>query len=259
MIATNLHGKPDPSRLLFQTDPRLKLLLAIVAIVGVFSTFSWSRLILLFAVGFFLLAHAESVAFFRQRIYWLRWFVLFVILLHLLLTPGHTLFGVAWLSYDGLLHGLFVSLQMVTAVAFSLVLSRSTSIEKMTSAAEALLRPLNLFGINVKGFLRLATDTLHFVPVLKAEGEEVVRSVEQRHAENHFVGFPGRLNKLKLLMTPLLYRLADRADVMAHESASESFRTGPAEVLPMFRLNYWPNLSIVGCFLFVALIYQVLP
>ena len=259
MDKIDTHNSDVNSSLLFQLDPRLKLLLVIIAIAFVFVTVSWYRLLLLSAVACSLLLILDGISVYRQRLFWLRWFFAFVVVLHLLLSPGHTLFGFSWLSYDGLLRGLYVSLQVMTALAFSLALSRATSSEKMTAAAASILSPLNLLGLNVNGFVSQILMALNFVPILREEGAEAVRKVAETYPADEFTGLSGRVRKLQLLVLPLLSGLVARADVMAHESARKN---NPCHIAPAL-ISFWPlsrgEFFTICSTTFVSLVYWGLP
>ena len=49
--------------------------------------------------------------------------LLFTLMLHLLFSPGRTLFGTCWLSYDGLLTGLRVAMELLLALFFAVAAS----------------------------------------------------------------------------------------------------------------------------------------
>ena len=253
------HNSDCSSGMLFQLDPRLKLLLVVIAIAVVFVTASWYRLLLLSAVACSFLLVLDGLSVYRQRLFWLRWFFAFVVVLHLLLSPGYTLFGISWLSYDGLLRGIYVSFQVMTALAFSLALSRATSSEQMTAAAASILSPLNLLGLNVNGFVSQILMTLNFVPILREEGTAAILQVAQKYPDDEFTGLTGRVRKLQLLVLPLLSGLVARADVMAHESARGSNPCPVAPALPAF----WPltrGAFFSLCFAtLVLLVYRGLP
>lgn len=256
VISSNYNSSAISGNSLSRLDPRLKLLLVIVAIAAVFASTSWLQLFLLMTVGFSLLLLLESLSLLRQRLYWLRWFFLFVIFLHMLLSPGYTLFGLAWLSYDGLLRGLQISLQVVTALAFSLALSRSTTPGEMTAAAAAILRPLNLLGLNVKDFSRQILLTLHLVPILREESAEALQQIENANPEEKFSGLSCKIAKLQLLVMPLLSGLIERADAMAHESAAGRDPYPEAVTLSSF----WPlaraELLTLALSVLVFMIYR---
>ena len=242
----------------YRIDPRLILMMAVVFIAVVFTTFSWAGLLVLSGSALTLLYYLGCVETFRQRLYWLRWFLLFILFIHLLLSTGHTLFGLSWLSRDGLLHGLLISVQIVTALAFSLALSHLVSPERLAAAAASLLRPLSMAGFNVQGFVNQAVIALNFAPVLKEEGRKILQENEAVIGEVESRGLTGRLLALQSRVSPLLISLADRADAMAHDAAADRDYPPAAEKLPAF----WPlarqeNVAVIIALLLLLVVWTL--
>ncbi len=210
-------------------DARINLILGVLAIAAVFASTTFGQLLLLASLAFFLVLKVDVLKIFRQRLFWLRWFFLFIVLLHTLLSPGYTLLGVSWLSSDGLLFGLKVSAQISIALAASLVLTHSASAEQLTTAAARLLQPLNLLGINVKQFMSQILSTLHFVPILQEEAMTVANGLPDKAT---------RIGKLQLLVVALIERLVARADQMAFDAALTGQHHVEIETLrPLWPMN----------------------
>jgi len=249
ILAMNTVGQdiPDSARVTHGLlDARINLILGTLAIVAVFASNTFGQLLLLASFAFYLLLKVEVLKIFRQRLFWLRWFFLFVILLHTLLSPGYTLLGISWLSSDGLLSGLKVSAQILIALAASLILTHSASAEQLTAAAARLFQPLSLLGINVKQFMLQILTTLRFVPVLQEEAVAVAGGLPEEAAG---------MGKLKLLIVTLMERLVVRADQMALDAALTDQQQVEVETLRPF----WPlnrsELKAVSFALFIFLIY----
>ncbi len=210
-------------------DPRLALVLSLAAIVAVFAATSWWRLLLLLVAAIGLVLQMELLRLFLQRLSWLRWFFLAVILLHALLSPGHTLFGLSWVTRDGLLHGLMVSVQVAAALAVSLALTRSAPPAQLAAAAAALMRPLGVFGLNTDRFAGQALLTLQFVPILQTECAAVAGEVA---GAGRPAGIAGRLESLQQLVVTLIGRLVEKADRMAVAAAADNAARDSMEPLP---------------------------
>lgn len=230
-------------------DARINLILGFLAIVAVFASSTFGQLSLLATFAFFLLRKVEVLNLFRQRLFWLRWFFIFIILLHTLLSPGYTLWGVSWLSLDGLMFGLKVSVQISIALAASLVLTHTASAEQLTAAAAHLFQPLSLLGINVKQFMSQILSTLRFVPILREETVAVAGGLPEEVAG---------VGKLKMLVVTLMGQLVERADQMALDAALTDQQQVEVETLGPF----WPlnrsELKAVSVALFIFAIYCVL-
>ena len=81
---------------LHRADARLKLLVCGGLAILAFAAGSWPRLAVAGAALVALAAAARCGPAWMLRTLWpLRWLLLFTLLLHLLLSPGYTLFGVS--------------------------------------------------------------------------------------------------------------------------------------------------------------------
>ena len=151
-------------------DPRIKLVLGGALVVCLFSSVSTLRLGVIAGVWCLcaLLARQSPIHLWRV-LRLLKWLLLFSLLLHLFFTPGKTLFGVSWLSRDGLINGLCIDAQIILAVMFSLLISSTTTSEGLSSALVSVLTPLRLVKVPVPEIGAMFSMVLHFFPLLKAE------------------------------------------------------------------------------------------
>jgi energy-coupling factor transport system permease protein len=235
---------------LHRLDPRLKLAGTVFFIIAVFSGTHAIRLLLLGTLAL-VLAAVSGVG---GRRWWrgiraLRWLFFFSILLHLLLSPGRTLLGVESLSYDGLLRGVVVCCQMGLAVVFSSLLTFTTPPEKIAAAFSRLCSPLSRFGVPVEEGAKLVLLILHFIPVLREEASAAIASARSRSA-----GVTRRLHArveiLKEALPPLILRLVERADELAHACARGEKIPGEGIVLPPLRTAGTLSMAAIGAFTF---------
>ena len=70
--------------------------------------------------------------------------LLFTLMIHVLTTPGTVLFSWGWISVseEGLRNGILMTLRLVYLIAFSSLLTYTTSPIVLTDGIEALLSPL---------------------------------------------------------------------------------------------------------------------
>lgn len=200
---------------LYRLDPRLKLLLLLALIACIFSATSPLRLLLIFLLW---LTAAGSLSVFASAlriINLMKWLLLFTLLLHLFFTPGRTLLGTDWLSYDGLLRGLMVDGQVLLALLFSLLLSWTTRPTELAWGLARLLSPLERFRLPIQETGGLLLLVLHFFPVIQEELSEV-----RQQRPTPATGRLQRIRQSVALIEPLLFRLVDRADQLAHQVAA---------------------------------------
>ncbi|MEJ2200637.1 MAG: energy-coupling factor transporter transmembrane protein EcfT, partial [Desulfuromonadaceae bacterium] len=162
-------------------DARVKLCGLPLFIVATFAAPAPLRLLGLAACALLMLISSGI----SWRIWWrgiriFRWLFLFTLLLHLFLTPGRTLFGLEWLSYDGLLRGIMVCAQLFLAIIFSSLLTLTSSVEHLAAAVASLLSPLRRFRLPVEEMSWLLQLVLQFIPVLREEGAAQVEAFRRR-------------------------------------------------------------------------------
>ncbi|MCF6264971.1 MAG: energy-coupling factor transporter transmembrane protein EcfT [Desulfuromusa sp.] len=201
---------------LHRVDPRVKLLLLLGLITCLFSASNPQRLFLISCLWFVAArASINGLHDVWRIIKLLRWLLFFTLVVHLFFTPGRTLFGTSWLSYDGLLRGLLIDVQLVLAVLFSLLLAWTTRPEALALGLTTLLAPLQRLRVPVKEAGGMLLLVLHFFPLIQ---NEVIILKSERKDENVgiFSGFRGWISNIE----PLLNRLFDRADQLAQDIVS---------------------------------------
>ncbi len=213
-------------------DPRLKLLLLCSLIVCLFSATSGWRLLLLLLLW---LACARFCANgLRDGLKvagMMRWLLLFTLLLHLFFTPGRTLFGTSWLSFDGLLRGLLIDGQLLLAVLFSMLLAWTTKPEHLAWGLTSLLSPLQRFRLPVRESGGLLLLVLQFFPMIRDEVTQL--QVDGGGPQRGLAGVKAKA----ALVGPLLMRLVDRADQLASAIATGKESYSVAQVAVDRRLS----------------------
>lgn len=257
MVTVDQHNNPpELPEWIQHTDPRLVLVVAVLGIFAVFATGSWWRLLVPAVPAGYLVFRLDLVPVLCQRLVWLRWFFLFVILLHALLSPGYTFLGISWISSDGLLRGLLVASQIVVALAVSLILTRMVSPVQVASAAASLCRPLELLGVDVRRFAGNILLSLHFVPILQAESVALNSELSGTDSRK---GLAGQISKLQRLVATLVSRLVARADELAIASATGEIELGKLEPLPSFLPLGFVNWCIVSLVAGMIFLYVSVP
>lgn len=220
----------QPDTLLHRADPRLKLPVCGLLVILAFAAGSWSRLAVMAIALLLLCTLARCGPVWMARTLWpLRWLLLFTLLLHLFLSPGHTLFGVAWLSRDGMLHGLLVCVQVCLAALAATLLNRTTSAEQTARACGWLLAPLRRLGCPVHHWEELTALVLRFFPIMRDE----LRAT----AVNGRDSWSRRIMAWEERLLPVFDRLVERADLMARRVAVGEELLLAGEPLPPFSVR----------------------
>lgn len=234
--------------LLHKLDPRVKVFACLVLVVLSFAAAGWMQLFFILAIV--ALAAWSIGPLSRQilRLFWLlRWLLLFTLLLHLFLSPGRTLWGLSWLSFDGLLTGVFVCLQMLLAVAVSALLGLTTTTDSLSHAFGWFVQPLGLLGCRINEWQKILMLALDFVPLVHAEIRSSGQAEGATTAKHPPADKQGRFANWGNSLHRLIFRLVDRGDEIAlslTDSASASTQNVLSAFLPMALLDQYFSLAV---------------
>ncbi|MGE5553235.1 MAG: energy-coupling factor transporter transmembrane component T family protein [Betaproteobacteria bacterium] len=210
-------------------DPRTKLL-AVTAVVT-----------LLFLVqgfpGYGLIAAFLGVAVGCSRIsirYLFRglrplWFIILITLaIHLFMTEGRVLayLGPLRMTYEGLSRGLLMAVRLILLIAFTSLLTLSTSPIALTDGIESLLSPFRRFGVPAHELAMMMTIALRFIPTLLEEAEKIMKAQMARGADFESGHLMQRAKNLVPLLVPLFVGAFRRADELATAMEARCYRGG---------------------------------
>jgi len=233
---------------LHRADPRLKLLVCGCITILAFAAGSWLRLAAAGALLLPLTVAARCGPGWLLRTLWpLRWLLLFTLLLHLLLSPGHTLFGLSWLSKDGLLRGLLICAQLCVAVLAAALLTLTTPAELTARACGWLLAPLRRLGCPVRRWEELMALVLRFFPLLREELRGTAPPGGGR--------WISRIDIWEERLLPLFDRLVERADTLARRVAAGEEQLLPAAAFPPLGLRGGGDLLLLAGGVGMLLLY----
>lgn len=205
--------------ILHRVDPRLKVFSCLLLVALSFSASGWIELGPVFLAVLLAAWFVRPFSFRIPRLLWmLRWLLLFTLLLYLFFSSGRTLWGISWLSYDGLLIGTRVCLQVALAVAASALLAMTTSSVELSLAFGWFVRPLGWLGFRTTDWQRMILLALDFVPLVYAEINASSQAVNP--SGDHNAGFRrSRFYRFAKELHRLIFRLVDRGDEIAHRMA----------------------------------------
>jgi energy-coupling factor transport system permease protein len=220
--------------LLHRLDPRVKVLSCLLLVVLAFAATDWPRLFTLVVTVAIILWLTSPLLNSVLRLCWmLRWFLLFTLLMHLLLSPGRTLWGSSWLSLDGLLMGTFVCVQMLLAIMTAALLAMTTSTEKLTGTFGWFVQPLQWLGCKTEEWQKILLLTMNFIPVVQEEIHASRAPGAGQHAESAQSAKVGRWSAWVQALQGFLLRLVNRGDAIAYRvAAGEDTMPLPKELPP---------------------------
>ena len=223
-------------------DPRVKVLSCLLLVILAFAATAWVQILVLVVSASVAFCLIPSLAHSLWRIGWtLRWLLLFTLLMHLFFTPGRTLWGLGWLSSDGLLIGSFVCVQMLLAVLLSALLAITTSTKSLASAFGWFVQPLQWLGCKTGEWQQILLLTMDFMPIVQEE-IRVTTSPEGDSADE--ATLPTSKSRWSIWsdkLQDLILRLVGRGDEIAHQIAAsdDTLRASVAlsPLLPMALLD----------------------
>ena len=151
-------------------DPRMKLILTIIYIVGVFMVSNLPGYLL--ALGFLYLVvriAGISFKFLVRGVKPLRFIILFTFVLNLFFVQGKTpiiSLGFYTLTVEALENAIFFALRLVFLVMGTSVLTLTTSPVQLTDGLERLMHPLQRFHFPAHELAMMMTIALRFIPTL---------------------------------------------------------------------------------------------
>ena len=203
-------------------DARIKILLTIAYIVGVFlvkgsNTFHFMgfALCFLFVVTATLLSR---VSFLRvlSSIKGVLFFVIFSAALQVFFNKdGRALWEGGFITTRGLLTAGFITLRITLVVLGASLLTLTTSPVEIADGIESLLYPLKFIKFPVHEFALIMSIALRFIPTLLDETDRIIKAQKSRGADFESGNIFKRAKALIPVLIPLLISSFRRADELA--------------------------------------------
>ena len=219
---------------LHQMDPRAKILCTMIFIVAIFLANNLYSYIVV--AGFTFLAIALSGV--PAKMIWKAikplWVILvFTMLIHILTTPGTEIFSWKFIhiSEEGIRNGIVMTLRLVFLIAFSSLLTYTTSPIVLTDGIEDLLMPFRRFGVPAHELAMMMTIALRFIPTLLEETDRIMKAQSSRGADFVNGNLWQRAKNMIPLLVPLFISAFRRADDLHIRLCAKRF----AKVFPQQR------------------------
>ena len=224
---------------LHKMDPRAKILCTMIFIIAIFLANNlWSYLLV---AAFTFAAIAKSgvpVSMVWKAIRPLWVILVFTMLIHILTTPGTEIFSWKFIhiSEEGIRNGIVMTLRLVFLIAFSSLLTYTTSPIVLTDGIEALLMPFKRFGVPAHE-LAMMTIALRFIPTLLEETDRIMKAQSSRGADFVNGNLWQRAKNMIPLLVPLFISAFRRADDLATAMEARCYRGGEGRT-KMHQLAY---------------------
>ena len=225
---------------LHRMDPRTKIICTLLFIIAIFFASAWWAYGLVAAFTFFCIG-ISGVPF---KLVWkaikpLWIIIIFTLGIHLFTTPGTTLFhwGIINITMEGVHNGIQMTLRLVFLIAFSSLLTYTTSPIVLTDGIEALLMPFRRFGVPAHELAMMMTIALRFIPTLLEETDKIMKAQASRGADFVSGNLWQKAKNMVPLLVPLFISAFRRADDLATAMESRCYRGGEGRT-KMHELKY---------------------
>ncbi len=211
-------------------DPRMKLILTIVYIVGVFMIGNLPGYLLALAF-LYLVVRLSGIQFsyLVKGVKPLRFIILFTFVLNLFFNQGTTVlfsFGFVTLTQEGVQNAIFFALRLIFLVMGTSVLTLTTSPIQLTDGLERLMRPLQRFRFPAHELAMMMTIALRFIPTLLEETDKIQKAQMARGADFESCNLIARAKAMIPLLVPLFVSAFRRANDLAMAMEARCYRGG---------------------------------
>lgn len=200
-------------------DARIKILLVIAYIVGVFLVKPFHYLgFLACAVFVFATIIIAKVPFGKvlKSIKAILFFIIFSAVLQLFFnTAGTPLWEGGFITDQGVLNAVYIILRITLVVLGASILTLTTSPVEIADGIEGLMFPLKLIKFPVHEFALIMSIALRFIPTLLNETDRIIRAQKARGADFESGNVFKRAKALIPVLIPLLISSFRRADELA--------------------------------------------
>ena len=209
-------------------DPRNKILLMILFMVGIFFQFKlWSTALimsgcyLVLLIIIMIISRVSFVQLFRSMAsMWLM--IIFLLLIYIFIpTYSHTIepeafkIGSYAVYWDSFCRAGYIILRLVMMLSLTMILTSTTKPMDMTYAFEWYMTPFKLIRFPAHEIAMTLSIALRFIPTLLDETKRIMKAQESRGADfSHGVG--RRFRALISLMIPLFVSAIDRSEELAN-------------------------------------------
>jgi len=211
-------------------DPRMKLILTIVYIVGVFMVSNLPGYLLAIAFLYLVTRLADiSFKYLVKGVKPLKFIILFTFVLNLFFVKGETpilSLGFYTLTVEALENAIFFALRLVFLVMGTSVLTLTTTPVQLTDGLERLMHPLQRFHFPAHELAMMMTIALRFIPTLLEETDKIQKAQMARGADFESGNLIARAKAMIPLLVPLFVSAFRRANDLAMAMEARCYRGG---------------------------------
>lgn len=260
MLSNITMGQYYPTdSIVHRLDPRVKILLTIAFIVGIFLVHSlWGYALALVFVYF--MARLSHVPFkmLMRGLRPLRFILVLTFVLNLFFSGEGTIlwqWSLITITHEGLSRAVHYCLRLLFLVIGTSLLTLTTSPVSLSDGLELLLSPLKVIHFPAHELAMMMTIALRFIPTLLEEADKIMKAQMARGADFESGNLLARAKAMVPLLVPLFVSAFRRAGDLATAMESRCYRGGEGRtrlrVLKLTRADLYASLIMAA---FVGLI-----
>ena len=238
-------------------DPRTKLIMLVLYIVGLFVASGWISYAVMFA--FLATVIAVSRIPVKSIVRGMKPLVVILIftgLLNLFFTDtGNVLveFWVIRITDDGLIRAFFMVARILMLISGTFLLTYTTSPIALTDGLESLLNPLKKIKVPVHELSMMMCIALRFIPTLIEETDKIMSAQKARGADFENGSLIQRAKALVPILVPLFIGAFRRADELATAMECRCYQGGEGRTkMKLLRFRQRDMLSFLVGIVLVA-------
>lgn len=209
--------------LVHRMDPRVKLVITFLLIIGVFFVHSlWGYLAVALYLTLVTVIGKIQIAFLLRALKSMIFIVVLTFVINLF-TGGGVGFQI---TAKGFWMAVNMSLRLIFLILASQILTLTTSPLSLTDGIESLFRPLSAIKFPVHEMAMMMTIAMRFIPTLLDEADRIMKAQMSRGADFESGNLMRRAKNMVPLLVPLFVSAFRRADELAMAMEARCYRGG---------------------------------
>lgn len=246
-------------------DPRNKLILTILYVIGIFSITAYPMFVLAaLLVLFFAWTAKIPLPYLARGLKPLRFILILTALLNLLMSGGEDiLFQIGFIraTWSGFHRAVFFSVRLILLVLGTSVLTLTTSPIALTDGLERLLSPLRVVHFPAHEMAMIMTIALRFIPTLLEETDKIMKAQSARGADFETGNLINRAKAMVPLLVPLFISAFRRAWDLAMAMEARCYHGGEGRtrmrILKFASMDY-VAIATMCCFIAIIALEEIL-
>ncbi|BAK81755.1 energy-coupling factor transporter transmembrane component T family protein [Candidatus Arthromitus sp. SFB-rat-Yit] len=241
-------------------DPRIKIILNIVYIIGIFLVDNIFKYIF-YLVMIFLITLCAKIKFYYvlNSIKTVSLFIIFTAFFNIFfIKDGNLIFKLGFLTiYDNaIITSILISLRVIFLILGSTILILTTSPVELTDGFESMMYPLRKFNIPISEISLMMGISLRFIPILLNETDKIIKAQKSRGVDFEHGSIIKRVKNIVPILIPLFINSFRRADELAIAMESRCYNGSENRFkFKILKLNIKDYISSILFVLFVIFIY----